>query len=1040
MSVNFVNPYSGETEETCSTSFAAQQQMAGTVSSPQTEADYNKSKLLGEWGVIKAKLAKGEIPKGTKILAFTAGGSRGYITSNGKAKPVFVKYNSAGKKSTYPVDKEIGDDLIKSAAYDVAIPQSTKPNSAPPKPLTGQSVHGAVPSGLYKPDTLTLQQEDALKNYETGAYKSINGYLRKEGATNDPFEKSAAKYIPIIDSAMDNSKLTSPIEVYRGMYNSQDLFGADNLSGDLSGFVWQEKGYGSTTSNKAVADGYKLEDEFNHPKYKGGNVQMLVRVPAGVKALQTSTWTQGSTANGAQAEITLERGLKWKVVKDNGYVNGIRQLEVEVYPANESPESDGQAIGDAKPSAGAADGKEEGKQVAAPTPAQPVNAGSDSPGSMSHEDVSALFVKIKDDLAKEQGLNIKGANPQLDQLVFAKIGEVTGYTPDEIKGKIDAYKAAGNKLSALKKKVMAGTYKVPAGKPTPAKQTSPSGPLSTPQATHPDGMVVAVSPDGQKQLIAQGGGYQLQQKHAILNKWYDVKKYPTIEAAKKADKSLLSKSTNDPKPNGVPTVATPKIAEQIKKEVKEEVKKDPAKVYSDEDVAAAYIIAKDKIVAESNGKWTLYTKSDELDMAIAIEVGLKTGGLNPTQQKVAIANYLASGKKLSVLKKQLIKQGAMKPQADTLKKSGAAKTQEEKAKEVEEKADAGYTPTPTPATGTPKKDTGKPAPKAVVEEAQASGDIGSIPDSVKSSIYTAFKNQGSKAYLSSSNEQTYEALVATQAQLKAAEGLDLTLLQILRVIDEQGAKKFKAENGKLFEKKTATWLTSPQGTQYVKDQQEVLAKKAEAAAKKAKDEAEALAAAKKLQANQPPLPADSSQFQEMSPTKAQKFQDIQLEAKPFGPGEKEGLRVYTGSAYHEMNGWLRGLNSSISDANKRHIEKAKKGFRPAPEPMLLRRGTSRKQFSLDSDAAIWGLTGKTLQDKGFLSTSAAGRAAFGGEVAMEIELPQGAPCMWVDNFSKHRGENEMLLPPGTKYKVLNVRKEGTRYVVRVRVVEWDVPA
>ena len=572
--------------------------------------------------------------------------------------------------------------------------------------------------------------------------------------------------------------------------------------------------------------------------------------------------------------------------------------------------------------------------------------------------------------------------------------------------------------------MLAGTYKVPDGKAAPTKQSAPSSPLSKPE-------VKAKAPD--------------------------------------------------PKPNGVPTTATPKVTEEIKKAVALEEKLN--ELYSDEDAVSAYIIAKDKVVAESNGKWTLYSKSSEMDHAIYSEVFDKTG-LGVKEIQDSIANYLATGKKLSALKKQLAKQGAFTPQADSMKKSGATKSQEEKKADVAAKAEAGYTPTPTPATSPPvyaadpgpkpllsnyntydawkkdlsqwnkdkaafdnhkpspgpKVDTGKPAPKVVEKASSESGDISGIPDTVKKLYFDKFKAQGYKSYLSSPSGQNYEALAEIQAEMKLfGHSKNVTLLQLIRVIDEQGAKKAGVDNGKLFENKVATWLTTPEGTAYIKSKEAQLAKKAEQA--KAKVEAEKLA--KELEDKQPPLPADSVQFQEMTPSKALRFQEQMLAKKPFGTGEKAGLRHYTGGAYTAMNGYLRGLPEyqNISGPDKNHIEPAIRGFRPAPEPMLLRRGTGANQFvtlgvERGSANLIWGLTGKTFEDKGFLSTSAAGRAAFGGEVALEIEAPAGTPMMWVDNFSKHPGENEMLLRPGLKYKILNVRKSGSTFVVRLRIVDW----
>jgi hypothetical protein len=937
MPLNFVNPYSGEEEETCSVSFAAQQEMVGGVSSPQTEAQFNQSKLLGEWGVIKAKYAKGEMAANIKVLTFTTSTGRGYLTTKpGTSKKFqFVKFDNSGKKSTYPVDPDFGDDLIKAPVYQVAIPQAV---SAKPKPEPVKVVYGEPGFTESIKPSLTHGQVVAVGG---------GGYIKWNGVTK--------KFV---------------------------FWGKDANTGVVTAQ------FGSAFLSSV------MDDEVSWFKPDGKD-----------------------TTSPATPETTS--------------------------PPTSPP-----------------------AQVAAPTPTPAVNPGSTSVGSMSHEDVAAMFVKIKDDLAKEQGLNIKGANPALDAVVYDKIGAATGYTAAEVKAKIEAYKAQGHKLSALKKKVLAGTKQVPEGKPTPAKQDAPSGPLADPPGNktvmtkkaweeiwenakagkyEPGTKVLEFSnAKGDTGWVAYSGGqlttyilspgktpFKTKTQKIVIDGWV---KSPGVEV-----KNLNAKEhTPDPKPNGVPTVATPAVAEAIKTEVKQEAAADPAKVYSDEDVAAAYIIAKDKIVAESNGKWTLYTKSDELDLEIAIAVGLKTG-LNPTQQKQAIANYLASGKKLSVLKKQLIKSGAMTAQADTLKKGAAAKTQAEKEQEAAEKAEVGYTPTPTPtSTATPPQDTGVEPTKKEQDKAEEKGDISGISDNLKKTYFDKFKALGSKSYLSSSTGLNYEGLLQVQKEMQLfGHSKNLTLLQLVRVIDEYGANKAGVENGHLFEKKVITWLTTPDGTAYIKAQEKKLAEQAEQEKKKA----EAAKLAKELEDKQPPLPADSSTFQEMTPAKALRFQQQQLAKKPFGPGEKEGMRVYTGGTYREMNAYLRGLSTNISPANKKHIENAKKGFRPAPEPMLLRRGTGANQFQTlgvqrGDTSLLWGLTGKTFEDKGFLSTSAAGRAAFGGEVALEIELPEGAPCMWVDNFSQHPGENEMLLPPGMQFKILNVRKEGGTFVMRIRAVGW----
>lgn len=701
MVASFVDPYTGKTEETCSVSFVAQQEMgAHSTGSPQTEAQFNRSKLLGEWGVIKAKLAAGDIPNGTKVLAFTGeDGRRGYLYVRG-GKLAQRIYDANGKLTLdSEVGAVVGEVLVKSKSLSVSIPKSAagkaddatpvdwgklfaergsytdgqvlaqnlsgqgrivwdgptrsfqvetkqeglgwvpadKPYknlttitkkynaqgwvvpspAAPPQVLEGQAVHDMVKKGLYKRGSLDPKQRKALQTYETGWSLVINNWLRTDRPI-DPLtaqiDAQTGRTVDQLDSAMKDSVLTSDIRVYRGTFRSDLVFG-DSLSGNLEGFTWHEKGYGSTTTNIEVTK------QFNAPGNEG-NVLMTVKVSKGIKALEVSTWDKGSDTNGPQAEIMLQHDLQWRVVKDNGYDgNGVRQLEVEVYPLdggqNRTREDAGADGGGTEPSseptaqpAKASPEPAVAKKIATPIPATPVDAASPSKGSMSHEDVAAMFVKIKDDLAKEQGLNIKGANPQLDQLVYTKIGEATGYTALEVKGKIDAYRADGNKLSVLKRRVMSGARTVPDGKPLRTK-ASPAAPLT----------------------------------------------------------AGTRKPATDPKPNEVPTVATPRLADAVKAEVKAEVASDPIRHYSHDDVAAAYVIAKDKIVAESDGRWTLYSRDPELEAKIAAEVALKTGGLTPEQQKRSIASFLASGKKLSSLKKQLIRQGALDPKADTLRGS-----------------------------------------------------------------------------------------------------------------------------------------------------------------------------------------------------------------------------------------------------------------------------------------------------------------------------------------------------------------------------------
>lgn len=104
-----------------------------------------------------------------------------------------------------------------------------------------------------------------------------------------------------------------------------------------------------------------------------------------------------------------------------------------------------------------------------------VSPNSTSVGALTDEDAAALFVQTKDALAKEKGiLDLKGKNKQLDTEVYESIGQQTGYTGLEVKAKVDAYKASGKKLSALKKKVLKKEKNVPKPNGVPIAATKES--------------------------------------------------------------------------------------------------------------------------------------------------------------------------------------------------------------------------------------------------------------------------------------------------------------------------------------------------------------------------------------------------------------------------------------------------------------------------------------------------------------------------------------------------------------------------------------
>lgn len=244
-----------------------------------------------------------------------------YLTPEQATEDEFIEGFLAGEYDDY-LDETLDADSA-TAKGDIA-PASFAPPAAPSQArrdaLTGDAAMDSVPKGLFKKGTLTGPQHQALATYETSYFRQINGSLRSGEVA--PVDQ---RMIDKIDSAMDESVLPEDVIVWRGMYTARQLF-QDSFDGDLTGFEWRELGYSSTTTEESRARDFMV---LSRPQR--GNVKLRVRVPAGTKAVQLSTNTEGSRYNGPQAEVTLQRNVTWRIVKDHGvHPDGYRVLEAEV--------------------------------------------------------------------------------------------------------------------------------------------------------------------------------------------------------------------------------------------------------------------------------------------------------------------------------------------------------------------------------------------------------------------------------------------------------------------------------------------------------------------------------------------------------------------------------------------------------------------------------------------------------------------------------------------------------------------------------------
>lgn len=589
----------------------------------------------------------------------------------------------------------------------------------------------------------------------------------------------------------------------------------------------------------------------------------------------------------------------------------------------------------------------------------PVAAGSKSVGAMTDEEMATMFVKTKDEFAKAKGVNIKGANPLLDNEVFEAIAKQAGYTAAEAKAKVEAYKASGHKLSALKKKTMKAEATV-----------------KSPTAT--------------------------------------VGSTPVAKVVKKPADDAIHLSPSSP--------AVKAAVDDLQK---------TAVLYKDEDVVKAYVKAKDAVAADPLNKYTLYSKGPDFDFDIAMKMYEQSKiDLSPLETQKHIANYLASGKKISVLKKQMIKSGEMKPAAETLKMSKAEKL-----------------------LNTPKTKSASEATKLVDDFASSGATpVGAAPYELSVAQEQAVFNDLSM--------QMYKNMSPADAFMKmdvVAQQHGLSTLNVARAYDKLKAKQLGITNGNLYEKKVAEWLAGDPNA--ISQVAQIRAKAAQqAAAKKVAEQAKLDAAAKakakkeadeklleEFRKNVLPLPADSANFPVIS---TQEALEHHMKRRPWSSEEKSALQTYTGSAYTPMNGLLRGETHYATRHYADLVNNAQAGMRVVEEDFLVHRGAGynslsvgshQSSFSVDDHAKWFELQGKTVKEDGFFSTSVAGRAAFDSKpVIFEIEVPKGTSGAYLKPISGISHENEFLMAAGQEYKILSVSIDDTPYgkktVVRMRAI------
>lgn len=140
------------------------------------------------------------------------------------------------------------------------------------------------------------------------------------------------------------------------------------------------------------------------------------------------------------------------------------------------------------------------------------------------------------------------------------------------------------------------------------------------------------------------------------------------------------------------------------------------------------------------------------------------------------------------------------------------------------------------------------------------------------------------------------------------------------------------------------------------------------------------------------------------------------------------MRTYTGGTYRQINDHLREIDIATGTHGTRLnnlINNIDQGFRPAPTNMQVNRRVSGAQ-QVFGTSDLHSLTGTTFEDKGFLSTSIQ-EGVWSGDVTLRISVPAGTPARYVQPFSNHPSEYEVMLPRNTPMVITRVEQKAGTY-------------
>ncbi|MHC1748096.1 MAG: ADP-ribosyltransferase [Cellulosilyticaceae bacterium] len=153
--------------------------------------------------------------------------------------------------------------------------------------------------------------------------------------------------------------------------------------------------------------------------------------------------------------------------------------------------------------------------------------------------------------------------------------------------------------------------------------------------------------------------------------------------------------------------------------------------------------------------------------------------------------------------------------------------------------------------------------------------------------------------------------------------------------------------------------------------------------------------------------------------------------------EIQALIKYSGDDYVNINNSLRGLET-LTETNERTTQELLDALEKAslPNKMTLHRGTSTDALGVLKGELPENLIGKTIVEKGFMSTSmndAVASETFSGNMQITIQAPIGAKGIDISSVSEYVNEAEVLFQAGTEMVITKAEQIGEVLHITVRI-------